>query len=455
MMDKIIIWFRRDLRIHDNPVLSWALSSGKAVMAVYIDDPESDNPWKPGTCSRWWLHYSLEALQKSLSSLGVYLNIFQGDTAAVFKQLIAEHQIHSITWHERYEPYERALENSVLSLLQEQKISSRIFNDRLIASPEQFLNLQKKPYKVFTPFYKRVLKIVNAEYDVSNVKRVKNISAIRHDDSLDINALDLLSDHDWHKKLHSYWQPGEVSAQKQLDDFIDHYLVNYLDNRDFPAKDETSRLSPHLHFGEISIRSVYKRLFEMSVFEKDCLVPIEVFIRQLIWREFAAYLLWHFPDSIQQPMNSSFSRNFWRHENELYDAWCQGKTGIILVDAGMQQLWQSGWMHNRVRMVCASLLTKNIGVSWLSGARWFWDTLVDADLANNTMGWQWVAGCGVDAAPYYRIFNPDRQAKQYDPAGKYADRWISERSLEQPLINLQTSRQQALERYQIQRGEKK
>jgi deoxyribodipyrimidine photo-lyase len=268
---------------------------------------------------------------------------------------------------------------------------------------------------------------------------------------LELEQLDLVDDHIWHQKLEKHWSPGEATAADRLDRFIDEALTNYHTDRNIPALDGTSGLSPHLHFGEISPQQIVSALAPLIECQGGSIgSAAEGFLRQLIWREFARYILWHFPETSTESMNRKFTKSFWSHHTVNLKKWQQGKTGIPIIDAGMKQLWATGTMHNRVRMLVASLLTKNMGIAWQEGARWFWDTLVDADLANNSMGWQWVAGCGVDAAPYFRIFNPDTQAQRFDEQGVYVDRWLkitSSTSQTRPVVDLAISRSRALDRY--------
>ncbi|MBF0266887.1 MAG: deoxyribodipyrimidine photo-lyase [Gammaproteobacteria bacterium] len=443
-MEIELIWFRRNLRLNNNPIFNNTLIKNKTVLALYIDEPEQNNPWKAGSCSRWWLHYSLQQLQQSLSEQCIPLNYYQSDSMNIFQQLHNNYTITSISFVQRYEPYERKLEQRLINFCIQHQIKINIYNDRLISNPELVLNKQDKPYRVFTAFYKKVLASINSD---CNHYPINNINAISDKEGLSLEQLHLLENSPWHHKLQQYWQPGEVHAQEIINEFIDKNLNHYDQMRDYPSDDATSKLSASLHFGEVSVQNLFGKIDALSFLDKSCTVSAQTFIKQLLWREFAAYLLWHFPQSTDLPMNNKFTMDFWQKEGTLFHSWTLGNTGIPLVDAGMQQLWQSGWMHNRVRMITASILTKNMGVSWLSGARWFWDTLVDADLANNTMGWQWVAGCGVDAAPYFRIFNPQAQTEKFDSKHQYINQWCPEKSLNPVLIDLKASRQQALDRY--------
>jgi len=450
-----LLWFQRDLRLNDNPALSWALQQGKPVIAVYIYSPEEDAIWTEGAASRWWLHQSLKKLFDDLLKLDIKLQFFKANSVKSISQLVTHAHVSDVAWTNRHEPHRIQYENEIEAKLLKKGIAVKRINEGLINRPDDFLTASKNtPYRVFTPFYKKLRSEVNlCRFHTHKNSHVKSsgLSAKPVKNSLTLEQLDLLDHHPWHKKLHSHWSPGEHSASETLDSFIDNALFNYTSERDIPEIDATSRLSPHLHFGEISVPQIITQLTPLIEIQGGCISQqAEAYLRQLIWREFARYILWHFPETSTQPMNPTFTKAFWKTDKVNLKKWQQGKTGIPIIDAGMKQLWESGTMHNRVRMLVASLLTKNMGIAWQQGAHWFWDTLVDADLANNTMGWQWVAGCGVDAAPYYRIFNPDTQAKKFDKQGHYINRWLDKPSTMKPanaVVDLATSRVNALERY--------
>ncbi|MCW9015025.1 MAG: DNA photolyase family protein [Gammaproteobacteria bacterium] len=451
---KTLLWFQRDLRTQDNPCLQWALQKGQPVIAVYIYSPDEDAPWSEGSASRWWLHHSLQKLSAQLAEFNIKLHFFKANSRDVLNGLFKTGEFSDIAWGNRIEPYRRKYETQIEKLAQDNGIQVKRFNHDLLKTPANFLTAsQQTPYKVFTPFYKKL----RYELDLNSVTNLQHrqCSPCSHFDSSPLQnscalqELSLLDKHAWHEKLHRYWNPGETSALNQLDHFIETALNQYTEQRDFPALDGTSNLSPHLHFGEISPAQIVQQIMPLILDSSNKnYTEAESFLRQLIWREFARYILWHFPQTIDQPMNRKFNAGFWHADNALLKTWQQGKTGIKIVDAGMKQLWETGSMHNRVRMLAASLLTKNMGASWQQGARWFWDTLVDADLANNSMGWQWVAGCGVDAAPYFRIFNPETQASKFDKQNSYTDKWLKEKNtVNEPIIDISSSRKQALERY--------
>ena len=447
----IIVWLQRDLRIQGNPSLIWALQHNRPVIAVYIHSPEEDQPWSEGAASRWWLHHSLMKLSKSLSEINIPLHCFNASSVKKIPQLITFYKADSICWTRRYEPYRVLCEQKIEQVLSKLPVQVKCFNDSLLQNPDSLLTATAKtPYRVFTPFYRRLRSELSwPEPNQSNTLNAINSKSYQPDTRHSVSSLALLDGHRWHEKLHQHWQVGEDAAREKLSKFKQKIITNYSQARDYPAIEGTSSLSPHLHFGEISPRQILSSLQPMIEFgETGSANEAEAYLRQLIWREFARYLLWHFPRSVSEPMNEKFARGFWSDNAKALQHWQRGDTGIALVDAGMKQLWQTGWMHNRVRMLVASMLTKNMGISWQAGACWFWDTLVDADLANNSMGWQWVAGCGVDAAPYFRIFNPDTQAIKFDRDQAYVKRWQGSTRL-QPIVDLKRSRVDALDRYRL------
>lgn len=450
-----LLWFQRDLRTQDNPALNWALRQDTPVIAIYIYSPEEDAPWSEGAASRWWLHHSLEKLETDLLALGITLQFFHAHSINLIPQLVNDYDVTSVAWINRHEPHRRKIESNLEKILiNNEKIVQR-FTDELLSRPDEFLTQSKQtPYKVFTPFYRRLRQGMTF-YNINKNEIAADISALmlpfQHVRAISLQQLQLLGDHCWHNKLHQHWSPGQMSAQDKLDKFISETLNHYSSQRDFPAIEGTSALSPHLHFGEISPRQIVTALAPLIEFHGgNIATEAEAFLRQLIWREFARYILRHFPETTSKPMNKKFSDKFWKKDKASLTKWQEGNTGIPIIDAGMKQLWNTGSMHNRVRMLVASFLTKNLGINWQEGANWFWDTLVDADLANNSMGWQWVAGCGVDAAPYFRIFNPLTQAKRFDENHHYIDRWIEKDitlNYPAPIIDLAESRNSSLLRY--------
>jgi len=448
-----LIWFQRDLRINNNPSLSWAIQRGQPIIAIYIHSPGEDYPWSTGAASRWWLYHSLKNLEKNLKQLGIHLYFYKGDSTKIIPKLTHLHQIEAIVWTKRHEPQRVQCEAKISQYLRNRGQQVKIFEAGLLRHAQQFLTqTNQTPYRKFTPFYKRLrqkLQLYNP-IDMPIVNRgIISQKKLSLGDSLSLEQLDLLDKTPWYKKLHQYWTPGEDNIDARLDNFIEQNIEQYNTQRDYPAIHGTSMLSPHLHFGEISPWQIYSKLLPYLYFEQvDKADGSESFLRQLIWREFAQYILQHFPNTNNKPMNSHFSHSFWQTNKELLDRWQNGQTGVPIIDAGMKQLWETGWMHNRVRMLTASFLTKNLGLSWIDGANWFWNTLVDADLANNSMGWQWVAGCGVDASPYFRIFNPNTQEKRFDSKQIYIKQWLSPQEINRPsIIPVNQSRKDAIVRY--------
>jgi deoxyribodipyrimidine photo-lyase len=453
MNKQTLIWFQRDLRIEDNPALAWAAHRGNPVVAIYVHSPDEDAPWPAGAASRWWLHHSLLRLSKALSHRGVTLHLVKADSVDTIPRFAETCNADAVVWTDRHEPRRIEHEAAIERTLRDRGITVQRFRDELLTEPGHFLTASKhSPYRVFTPFYRRLrreLQLSHHNYAGMPTGWKSRPATCPCGEAMDLNRLDLLDDHPWHEKLHEHWTPGEPDAVRRLERFVEQALERYPVQRDFPAQAGTSTLSPHLAFGEISPRRILNTLAPLIEFGEAAIADAaENFLRQLIWREFARYILWHFPETTAEPMDKRFTRAFWAMDDARLRAWQRGNTGIAIVDAGMRELWQTGWMHNRVRMLVASLLTKNLGIPWQAGARWFWDTLVDADLANNSMGWQWVAGCGVDAAPFFRIFNPDTQARRFDPDRRYMQRWCdpAKRTCE-PVVDLAVSRSEALERY--------
>lgn len=447
----VLVWFRRDLRIQDNPALAFAMASGQPVVPFYIYAPQEEKPWQPGGASRWWLHQSLQCLHKSLQKMGLTLSFFKGNSEQIIKSLIQDTRATALVWNNLYEPQiikrDTRLEKSFGNIM------IRRFDSGLFFTPGTLLNRQQQAYRVFTPFWKQARQLLDTHgvrLTTSSGRQPVQRDTTKPGKACSLAQLGLLDGYPWYEKLMRYWQPGENGAQQRLGEFLDHIFLRYKQDRDFPAVDGTSRLSAHLHFGEITPTQIYYQV-QRHDFGKPYQASIERLLTELGWREFAHHVLWHFPMTAGQTMNDKFT-NFWpaRPNRRLLKKWQQGRTGIAIVDAGMRQLWETGWMHNRLRMIVGSLLTKNLGIHWLHGARWFWETLVDADLANNTLGWQWVAGCGVDAAPYYRIFNPDTQAERFDSKRDYIRRWLPQQA-DAPHVDLKQTREAALQRYRAMR----
>lgn len=426
-MQKVLVWFRRDLRVSDNPALHAAKNA--QIIPIYIYAPQEDAPWQAGGASRWWLHHSLLALAQALKQLDSRLIIRSGDSLAVLQQLIAETGAEAVYLNRLYEPASIARDAKIKRSLSQQGIHYQSFASALLYEPWQVQTKTGGAYKVFTPFWRACLKL-DLPTDIMPSMRSLPAVATRIN-SLAIDDLHLLPTIGWDKQFYAHWQAGEASAQKQLRRFIKQRLIDYETGRDFPARAATSLLSPHLHFGEITPRQIVYAI-EHALHTSDTKQlhkPAQGFLREVIWREFTHHVLYHFPHTTHKPLNMHFEKFPWQSRNsKLLRAWQQGQTGFPIIDAGMRELWATGTMHNRVRMIVGSLLSKNLNYHWLTGAKWFWDTLVDADLAQNSFNWQWVAGCGADAAPYFRIFNPITQSEKYDPEGIYIRRWLPELS---------------------------
>jgi deoxyribodipyrimidine photo-lyase len=414
MKSTALVWFRLDLRLTDNPALSAAAARFDHVIPVFIWAPDEEGDWPPGAASRWWLHQSLKSMDAILRRRGGHLVLRQGPSLDALRSLVREGAADAVFWNRRYEPSLRERDARVQQALLSDGLQVETFNSALLLEPDQVKNTAGKPFQVFTPFWKACLSAASGWAPVP----APQLWNLRPLPPLALESLALEPAIDWAGGLRSSWQPGEAGARKMLRRFLHNALSAYPKGRDFPAIRGTSRLSPHLHFGEISPNQVWAACVHHPS------AASRAFLRQLGWREFAHHLLFHFPDTAAKPLRPQFLRFPWRRDSKGLRAWQKGLTGYPIVDAGMRELWATGWMHNRVRMITGSFLVKDLLLPWLEGARWFWDTLVDADLANNTLGWQWISGCGADAAPYFRIFNPLSQAAKFDPHGTYISQWL-------------------------------
>ncbi len=429
MGEPAIVWFRRDLRLDDHPALDAALARGAVVIPVYIADAREEGDWPLGGASRWWLHHSLRALAAALEGCGSRLLVRQGDAGRELLSLAAECGARTVYFGRRYEPAARAGEQELLQRLQQGGLEAATFNTSVWHEPSAVRSVSGGAYQVFTAYYRACQ--VRLDQGTPAPPPARMAPAERWPRSMSIEDLGLLPRWDWAGGLRQAWQPGETGAQAALDRFLKAGAADYDRLRDRPDREGTSLLSPHLHWGEIGPRRLWQRLRRVQAAGNragpvGASEGLAAFLRELHWREFAHHLLWHFPQTARQPLRPEFQRFPWVEDDEGYRAWCRGQTGYPIVDAGMRQLWATGWMHNRVRMIAASFLVKDLQIHWERGAAWFWDTLVDADLANNTLGWQWTAGCGADAAPYFRVFNPVLQAERFDPEGSYVRRWVPE-----------------------------
>ena len=422
----VLVWFRHDLRLGDQPALLAAQASGRPVIPVFVWAPEEEEPWAPGAASRWWLHGSLAALDAALRRLGSRLILRRGPAAGALGELVRQTGAVAVYWNRRTEPQARQQEIRAETVLRASGVETRNFAAHLLFEPESIRSRSGRPFQVFTAFWRACLSGPRPAPPLPAPTELR--APPEWPESWSLEDLELLPKPDWAAGLRATWQPGEEGAWKLLDRFLEQVGERYDELRNQPAVGGTSGLSPHLHFGEISPRQIWHRLAERARAErrapsKGC---ASAFLRQLGWREFGHHLLFHFPHTATEPLRPEWRRFPWRTDPAALRAWQRGRTGYPIVDAGMRQLWTTGWMHNRVRMIVASFLVKDLRLDWLEGARWFWDTLVDADLANNTLGWQWSAGCGADAAPYFRIFHPVLQGQKFDPEGAYVRRWCPE-----------------------------
>ncbi|KFN40998.1 cryptochrome/photolyase family protein [Arenimonas oryziterrae] len=423
-MATAIVWFRRDLRLADNPALRAALEAGYAVVPVYVHAPEEEAPWSPGAASHTWLHRSLQSLQQDLEALGSRLVIRRGNSLDELDRLATETEAEALFWNRLYEPAVIARDTRVKEHFRHRGLLAESHNAALLIEPWTIATGAGEPYRVFTPFWRNAVQRIDAQLATPAPTRLPAVSQAVS--SLSVDDLGLAPTRDWDTTFWEHWRPGEAGAQELLDVFIDGAARGYKDQRNFPDRTGSSKLSPHLHFGEISPRQILQRL-RAENWPVKYEIDINHYISELGWREFSHHLLFHYPKTSNENLSPKFASFRWADPDpEKLAAWQRGRTGIPIVDAGMRELWATGWMHNRVRMIVASVLCKNLRYHWLHGANWFWDTLVDADLANNTQGWQWTAGTGADAAPYFRIFNPVTQSERFDGQGTYIRRWVPE-----------------------------
>lgn len=423
-----LVWFRNDLRLTDHPALHDSVESGAAILPVYIFEPDEEKPWQPGGASRWWLHHALADLDQQFKRLGSQFTVRRGPALQVLQELIKEAHITRVVWTRRYEPHIIKRDEVIKRTLKEQGIDVESYNGSLLHEPMSIKTKEGKPYQVYTPFWKCYLLQDTPRTPFPAPKKITAPDSWPK--SLDIAALKLLPRIKWDSGFYETWTPSEEGGRQSLKHFNHLALRQYADQRDHPGTTGTSRLSPYLHFGQISPNQIWHAVqtlrSETMQTDKEMMRQSEVYLKELVWREFAYHLLYHFPQTPTEPLRADFARFPWKSNSKLLRAWQTGQTGYPIVDAGMRQLWTTGWMHNRIRMVVASFLVKHLLIPWQRGAEWFWDTLVDADLASNTLGWQWTAGCGADAAPYFRIFNPMQQGERFDVDGNYVRRWVPE-----------------------------
>ena len=415
MPDTTVVWFRHDLRLADQPMLLSAAARG-AVVPVYVWAPGEEGDWPPGAALRVWLHHALDSLSERLRGKGSRLLLRTGNSATELAQVAAETGAGRVVWSRRWEPDARARDADVAECLRAMGLEVVREPANLLLEPDQVATQAGAPYRVFTPFWRRVQEQLDPPPPRPEPDRLPPPS--RWPSSLSLDELGLRPTIDWSVGIRDAWAMGEAGAQRALDRFVAEAVEAYGEDRDRPDRVGTSRLSPYLHCGQLSVRQVWHAVAEV---DGD---GAEKFRSELGWREFAYHLLHHFPETVEQPLQPKFAAFPWAPDEGRLKAWQRGETGYPIIDAAMRELWVTGWMHNRARMLVASFLVKDLLQPWQSGARWFWETLVDADLASNTLGWQWTAGCGADAAPYFRVFNPVTQGQRYDPDGAYVRRWL-------------------------------
>lgn len=405
-----IHWFRRDLRLADNPALIRAAAAGR-VLPVFVDDPEFPNETTTGAAGRVWLHHSLAALDRAL---GGRLNFYRGRAQDVLTSLADRHGARLVSWTALPDPALHHRDEAIAEALKARGIETHRGTGYLLWEPWEIRKADGSPWKVFTPFFRKGC--LAAPPPRMPIPRPV-LKPVAEAQALPLAALGLLPGRPWADRVIGRWRVGEAAAQERLSDFVRADLAAYTQARDIPGRAATSRLSPYLHFGEISPNTAWHAARGPGA---------DKFRAELGWREFSWNLMTHNPDLAHRPLRDEFARFPWREDAAAFTAWTMGRTGIPLVDAGMRELWQTGWMHNRVRMVVASFLVKNLLIDWRRGEAWFRDTLVDADPASNAASWQWVAGCGADAAPFFRIFNPVLQGEKFDPAGSYVRKFVPE-----------------------------
>lgn len=421
MVRPAIVWFRQDLRLADNPALDAAVKSGAPILPIFVLDDKNAGDWKIGSASGWWLNQSLNSLNNSLDG---QLRLLRGDAVRLVPRIAEELDAAHVFWNRCYEPWRKTRDRRIMADLRESGVAVTSRNGSLLFEPQSITKADGTPYKVFTPFYRKGC--LSGEHEPRpTIPRPGEIRFADAEIGTTLADLALMPQIPWYEEMAQLWSPGEQGALDRLQVFLESGIQNYKAGRDRPDQNFFSRLSPHLHFGEISPHQVWhatRLLDDQPQLSND----VNHFRSELGWREFSHYLLYHWPQLPHANLQKKFDRFPWREDDVALLQWQRGETGYPIVDAGMRELWRTGYMHNRVRMIVASFLVKNLLLHWHHGAAWFWDTLVDADLANNSASWQWVAGCGADAAPYFRIFNPVLQGQKFDPDGKYVRQYVPE-----------------------------
>ncbi|MHA6299003.1 cryptochrome/photolyase family protein [Devosia sp. CAU 1758] len=461
-MSTTLVWLRNDLRLADNAAFATACKDSDSVVAIYVH--ETDEGLRPiGAAARWWLNQSLNSIGAALAAIGIEFRIENGAAQTVLAEALKGTRADALHWNRRYGPAERALDADIKTRFRAEGVAVGSHPGNLLVEPWLIQTGQNKPYSVFTPFWKTLRDMEIARPIPAPGGRPMAFQAV----DADYQAPQ------WTQKIAGHWTIGEDAARSRLDHFLEESIADYPQGRDYPKRDVTSRLSPHLRFGEISARQVWHAAKAFSYAHPEKAGAVNKFLSELAWRDFSYHQLYHREAIAKVPMQRKYRALAWRHAPAQLRAWQTGQTGIPIVDAGMRELWETGYMHNRVRMLVASFLIKNLLIDWREGEAWFWDCLVDADEANNPAGWQWVAGCGLDAAPYFRIFNPVTQGERFDEEGNYVRRWVPElrglpdrfihqpgkapegmleaagisldETYPKPIVDLKTSRQRALD----------
>ena len=417
MTDKIgIHWFRLDLRLNDNPSLNQLSKEVDKILPIYIYEENIEL----GQASKCWLEKSLEILNNELCRLNSKLYIFKGNPNKIINKIILDNNISCVSWNRLYDKHAIERDKEIKSSLIKKSIACNTFNGYLLSEPWEIKNKSGNFFKVFTPFWKNNFETLSKKLG-PNLSKKYNFYKNDINSALKIDKLKLnIPKKEWMNKILSYWDIGENAAKLKLKKFINKKLYNYGTGRDRPDTDFTSKLSPHLHFGEISPKRIFTEVMKSKIDEDNK----KKYLSEIGWRDFSYNLLFNYPEMTEFPIQSKFIKFPWLKDKKDLSTWQYGKTGIPIVDAGMKELYEMGWMHNRVRMIVGSFLTKNLLLHWKEGERWFFDTLVDADIGSNSAGWQWISGSGADASPYFRIFNPILQGKKFDPDGKYVKKFI-------------------------------
>ncbi|GAB5535393.1 MAG: deoxyribodipyrimidine photo-lyase [Rubricoccaceae bacterium] len=427
LMPTTLVWLRNDLRLTDHAALVHAAERG-CVVPVFVWAPDEEGDWSPGGAHRWWLRESLLALDASLREHGSQLTLRSGPSSEALLDIASSTGADRVVWQTRIAPHLRQRDARVRDELAEAGLDTRQFAGRILHDPEDIQTGSGGPYKVFTPFWRKFQNRMDVDAP-RDIPELANTAPETWPNSATVDDFDLSPVQqdgvDWADGMREAWTPGEPGALARLDAFLSDSLIDYDDKRNVPGDSGTSWLSPHLHWGEISPRTIWTRT-NAWVQNGAMREAADKFLSEIAWREFSYHVLHHFPETPTKPLKEKYAAFPWEDDEDGFEVWTRGQTGYPIVDAGMRQLWATGWMHNRVRMIVASFLTKDLLVPWQDGARWFWDTLCGADLANNTMGWQWAAGCGADAQPFFRIFNPVSQGETHDSDGAYVRKWVTE-----------------------------